>query len=150
MTDNPYPSYSECVRDWEQGKPMELLYESCGEWCPRTETADEPPDYEYWRRGHYRLAQQPQVIPYTAETFPRDRAPWVRYGTEPWHVLAIHHNDTGVVTVGRVEQRIEYECQYGIRLTFGWALIPYAELATKYVWADAEHDGEPCGTVKEG
>ena len=133
MSDNnPYPTYWECVRDWEQGKPIE--YFSTGEWGPR-ERKDEAPGHYAWGCGHYRPAQQPAVVPYTAETFPRDRVPWVRRTSwaESERVLILHYTERGV--------------EYPMLNRFHEAL--WIAFAANFVWADAEHDNEPCGLVKK-
>ena len=72
----------------------------------------------------------PEVVPWTAETFPKDRPVWVRYKTWP--------EDSA--------ELITYYCRDGARVegknpTRGWAYL----LANH-----VQHDAQPCGTRKDG
>ena len=80
-----------------------------------------------WKECDYRIKPTPRTIPWTAETFPKDRPVWVRHGTSDVARLIADFSTPYVKVVGAGH-------------------IAWQELLSGYT----QHDGTPCGTTEEG
>ena len=89
-----------------------------------------------WNSFEYRIKPAPRTVPWTAETFPKDRPVWVRRKTMPADRCSM------ITAVCSVD--VEWRSLRDGTITDKEHL--YMELLRDYI----QHDGSPCGATEEG
>ena len=125
------------MQAWLDGKEVEWRYPKAEdeEWSPtgdpsRGETQTWSETFEY------RIKRAPKVVPWTAETFPKDRPVWVKNkASATGFVQQIHEVSVQGASIVPCHD-----------VTSALLVMSWGGLCSEY----EQHDGSPCGTVEDG
>jgi len=106
------------------GRSTQYRHKTEADWC-----ACITPIWN-WGLCDYRIKPEPSIVPWTAETFPKDRPVWVKGKGN--HSEANNHMITKWCASGCRPQSERF--------------LTWEVLASNFT----QHDGSPCGTIEKG